>query len=85
MLPFVSMDQHHTGSHVAAGAVTGTVQQRGNLRIIVITANEGWTGPDWDQVAKALNAGDDWIDNDYRILEDDREEWRIVYRRGDSE
>ena len=73
---------HDTGSHVAAvGAVTGRIDVRRNRRIVIITATEGWTGKDWDAVAKAMNAGDDYIDNDYCELEDGSEQWRIVYRR----
>lgn len=66
--------------HVAGG-VEGTSTQ-GAFRSVTITAADGFDPADWDRVAEALNAHDDYTHWEYQTLEDGRMEWRISYRAG---
>lgn len=85
MLRSRGMGQHDTGDAVTAGAVTGSVSLERSSRIVTITATEGWSVPDWNTVARALDAHDDYFDWDCDWLDDGSEQWRIVYRRTDEQ
>ena len=71
-----------TDSDVAIGNVSGTSVTAGAIRIVTITAGEGWTGQDWDAVSRALKAHDGYADWDYREMDDGSEQWRIEYMEG---